>query len=42
MAVPHKTGLAWAEFSDDVLSDDLLEAVEIVPTGAIEEPCRPT
>jgi hypothetical protein len=37
MAVPHKTGLAWAEFSGDVL-----EAVEIVPTGAIGEPCRLT
>jgi hypothetical protein len=37
MALPHKTGLAWAEFSDDVL-----EAVEIVPTGAIGEPWRPT
>jgi len=32
---PHKTGLAWAEFADDVL-----EAVEIVRTAAIEEPCR--
>jgi hypothetical protein len=32
---PHKTGLAWAEFPDDVL-----EAVEIVRTAAIEEPCR--
>ena len=37
MAVPHRTGLAWAEFSNDVL-----EAVEIVPAAAIEEPCRPT
>ena len=37
MAVPHQTGLAWAEFSDDVL-----EAVEIVPTAAVEEPWRPT
>jgi hypothetical protein len=34
---PHTTGLAWAEFSDDVL-----EAVEIVRTAAIEDPCRPT
>jgi hypothetical protein len=42
MALPHKTGLAWAQFSDDVLFDDVLEAVEIVPTGAIEGPCRPT
>jgi hypothetical protein len=32
---PHKTGLAWAEFADDAL-----EAVEIVRTAAIEEPCR--
>jgi hypothetical protein len=32
---PHKTGLAWVEFPDDVP-----EAVEIVRTAAIEEPCR--
>ena len=32
---PHKTGPAWAEFSDDVL-----ESVETVRTAAIEAPCR--
>ena len=32
---PHKTGPAWAEFSDDVL-----ESVEIVCAAAIEAPCR--
>ena len=32
---PHRTGPAWAEFSDDVL-----ELVEIVRTAAIEAPCR--
>jgi hypothetical protein len=32
---PHKTGLAWAEFFDDVL-----EAVEMVRTAAIEALCR--
>jgi hypothetical protein len=34
---PHKTGLAWVESADDAL-----EAVEIVRTGAIEDPCRAT
>jgi hypothetical protein len=32
---PHKTGPAWAEFSDDVS-----ESVETVRTAAIEAPCR--
>ena len=32
---PHKTGSAWAEFSDDVL-----ESVEIVRSAAIEARCR--
>jgi hypothetical protein len=32
---PHKTGLAWAEFSQDVL-----EAVGNLRTAAIEAPCR--
>ena len=32
---PHKTGLTWVEFSDDVL-----ESVETVLTAAIEGPCR--
>jgi hypothetical protein len=36
MPLPRKTGLAWAEFSGDVS-----EAVAIVATAAIEEPCRP-
>jgi hypothetical protein len=31
---PHKTGLAWVEFSDDVL-----ESVEMVRTAAIEAAC---
>jgi hypothetical protein len=31
----HKTGPAWAEFSDDVL-----ESVETVSTAVIEAPCR--
>jgi len=31
----HKTGPAWAKFSDDVL-----ESVETVRTAAIEAPCR--
>jgi hypothetical protein len=31
----HKTGPAWAEFSDDAL-----ESVETVRTAAIEAPCR--
>jgi len=34
---PHKSGLAWAE-----LTDDALEAVEIIRTAAIEDPCRAT
>ena len=34
-AIPHKTGPARAEFSDDVL-----ETVETVRTTAIEAPCR--
>jgi hypothetical protein len=36
MALPHKTGVVWAEFFGDVP-----EAVAIVATAAIEEPCRP-
>jgi hypothetical protein len=31
IGTPHKTGPAWAEFSDDAL-----ESVEIVHTAAIE------
>jgi hypothetical protein len=31
---PHKTGPAWAKFSDDAL-----ESVEIVRTAGIESPC---
>jgi hypothetical protein len=34
---PCKTRVTWVEFIDDVL-----EAVVIVSTGAIEEPCRAT
>ena len=37
MALPHKTGLARAEFSDGVL-----EVVAMVATASIEEPCRLT
>jgi hypothetical protein len=37
MALPHKTGLAWGEFSNGVL-----EVVAMVATASIEEPCRPT
>jgi hypothetical protein len=33
----HKTGPAWAEFSDDAL-----EPVEIVPAAAIESLCSAT
>jgi hypothetical protein len=34
---PHRTGRAWAEFSDGVL-----ESVEIVRTAAIESLCSAT
>ena len=34
---PHKTGPAWADFSDDAL-----ESVEIIRTTAIESLCSAT